>query len=121
MAAFVDSAEPTNYQELFIHELAHVWQYQTGVLNPKLSGLIEFVKNGFIYNKAYRYVLEIGRDLIDYGMEQQAAMVADYFLVEKLGESFGRHNANTESDEWKRELLNEVMAKFIANPEYARS
>ena len=115
------SAELPNYQELFIHELAHVWQYQTGVLNPKLSGLFEFVKNGFSYGKAYRYVLESGRDLIDYGMEQQAAMVADFFLVEKIGEKIGRHNANTESAERKRELLNEVMAKFIANPEYARS
>jgi hypothetical protein len=115
------SLEPLNYQELFIHELAHVWQYQTGVLNPKLSGLFEFVRNGFSYGKAYRYVLESGRDLIDYGMEQQAAMVADYFLVEKCGEAIGRHNANSESDERKRELLSEVMAKFIVNPEYVRS
>jgi len=115
------AAEELNYRELFIHELAHAWQYQTGVLNPKLSGLFEFVKNGFDYSKAYRYVLESGRDLTDYGMEQQAAMVADYFLVEKSGEGFGRHNANTESFERKRELLTEVMANFIANPEYARS
>lgn len=115
------AAEELNYRELFIHELAHVWQYQIGVLNPKMSGLIEFIKNGFNYGKAYRYVLENGRDLTDYGMEQQAAMVADYFLVEKSGEGFGRHNANTESAERKRELLKEVMAKFIANPEYARS
>lgn len=115
------AAEPLNYQELFIHESAHVWQYQIGVLNPKLSGLFEFVRNGFDYNKAYRYVLESGRDLIDYGMEQQAAMIADYFLVEKCGECFGRHNANGESDERKKELLAQVMAKFIADPSYARS
>lgn len=115
------AAEELNYRELFIHELAHVWQYQIGVLNPKLSGLFEFVRNGFNYSKAYRYVLESGLDLIDYGMEQQAAMVADYFLIEKSGENFGRHNANTESFERKRELLTEVMANFIANPEYART
>jgi hypothetical protein len=114
------AAQALNYRELFIHELAHVWQYQTGVLNPRLSGVYEFVKNGFNYQKAYRYVLESGRDLVDYGMEQQAAMIADYFLVEKSGETFGRFNANTESFERKRELLVEVMAKFIADPEYAR-
>ncbi len=113
--------EPLSYRELFIHELAHVWQYQIGILNPKFSGLWEFVRNGFSYHKAYQYVLEGGRDLIDYGMEQQAAIIADYFLVEKSGEEFGRHNANRESPEEKRELLTKVMAKFIADPEYARS
>jgi len=114
------AAEELNYRELFIHELAHVWQYQIGVLSPRIAGLYEFLKNGFIYHRAYRYILESGRDLIDYGMEQQAAMVADYFLIEKSGEGFGRHNANLESPERKRELLLEVMANFIADPGYAR-
>lgn len=113
--------EPLNYQELFIHELAHVWQYQTKVLNPKLSGLFEFVKNGFNYGKAYRYVLASEKDLTDYGMEQQAAIIADYFLVERCGEGFGRHNANTESFEEKRELLAKVLAKFAADPSYVRN
>ena len=115
------AAEQLNFRELFVHELAHVWQYQTGVLNPRLSGIFEFVRNGFDYRKAYRYVLESKRDLIDYGMERQAAIIADYFLVKKSGEGFGRHNANTESFERKRELLMEVMANFIANPGYARN
>lgn len=112
--------EPLNYRELFIHEMAHVWQFQTEVLNPKFSGLFEFIRNGFDYRKAYQYVLEAERDLIDYGMEQQAAMIADYFLVEKSDEGFGRHNANTESPEEKRELLKKVMENFINNPAYVR-
>lgn len=110
-----------NWNELFIHEMAHVWQYQTGVLNPRFNGLYEFVKNGFDYHKAYSYVLQSGRDLTDYGMEQQAAMVADYFLVVVSENDFGRHNANTESFETKKELLAEVMSKFIANPGYAKN
>lgn len=114
------AAETLNYRELFIHEMAHVWQFQTGILNPKLSGIFEFVKNGFDYRKAYEYVLEGGRDLIEYGMEQQAAIIADYFLVEKSSEAFGRFNANDESFERTRELLNEVLANFIADPNYAR-
>ena len=115
------AAEALNYRELFVHELAHVWQYQTGILNPKLSGIFEFVKTGFDYRKAYDYVLKSGRDLIEYGMEQQAAMIADFYLVEKCGEAFGRFNANDESFERKRDLLVEVLANFIANPNYARS
>lgn len=115
------ASEPLNYQELFIHELAHVWQYQMKVLNPKLSGLFEFVRNGFSYGKAYRYVLQSEKDLTDYGMEQQAAIVADYFTVEKCGEPFGRHNANAEPDERKRELLLKVLANFISDPAYVKS
>ncbi|MGI8786711.1 MAG: hypothetical protein ACR2HG_02970 [Pyrinomonadaceae bacterium] len=109
------------WNEFFIHELTHVWQYQTGVLSPRFHGLYEFVRNGFDYQKAYSYVLESGRDLIDYGMEQQAAIVADYFTVAVSGNDFGSHNANTESFERKKELLAEVLAKFIADPNYARS
>ncbi len=115
------AVETLNYRELFIHEMAHVWQFQTGVLNPKLSGIFEFVKNGFDYRKAYDYVLESERDLIEYGMEQQAAIIADFYLVEKCDETFGRFNSNGETFERTRELLNEVLANFIANPNYARS
>lgn len=110
-----------NWQELFIHEMTHVWQYQTGVLSPRFSGIFEFIKNGFDYQKAYSYVLASGKDLIDYGMEQQAAIVADYFLVVVSGSEFDRHNTNTESFERKKELLTEVLAKFIANPKYTES
>lgn len=110
-----------NWEELFVHEMTHVWQYQTGVLNPRFSGIFEFVKSGFSYQKAYSYVLESGKDLIDYGMEQQAAIVADYFTVVVSESEFGRHIANTESFERKKELLTEVLAKFIDNPVYAKS
>lgn len=109
-----------NWSEIFIHELTHVWQYQNRVLNPRFAGMLEFVKNRFDYHKAYSYVLASGRDLIEYGMEQQAAMIADYFLVIKSGDDFGRHNANAETFEQKKELLIEVTSRFAADPKYAR-
>lgn len=53
-----------------IHELAHVWQYQTGV-RVILRGLWE---------RRYEYgVLDPARPLHRYGIEQQAAIVEDWF------------------------------------------
>lgn len=53
-----------------IHELAHVWQYQTGV-PVILRGLWE---------RRYQYgALDAARPLDRYGIEQQAAIVEDWF------------------------------------------
>lgn len=53
-----------------IHELAHVWQYQTGV-PVILRGLWE---------RRYDYgALDAARPLQRYGIEQQAAIVEDWF------------------------------------------
>ena len=53
-----------------IHELVHVWQHQTGV--PVIvRGLLE---------RRYAYgVLDPGKPLAGYGIEQQAAIVEDWF------------------------------------------
>lgn len=53
-----------------IHELVHVWQYQTGV--PVIvRGLVE---------RRYRYgMLDPAKPLARYGIEQQAAIVEDWF------------------------------------------
>lgn len=53
-----------------IHELAHVWQYHTGV-PVILRGLVE---------RRYHYgALDPGKPLHRYGIEQQAAIVEDWF------------------------------------------
>ena len=53
-----------------IHELVHVWQHQTGVW-VIVRGLVE---------RRYEYgALDPARPLVDYGIEQQAAIVEDWF------------------------------------------
>ena len=53
-----------------IHELVHVWQYQTGV-RVILRGLVE---------RRYEYgALDAAKPLVRYGIEQQAAIVEDWF------------------------------------------
>ena len=55
-----------------IHELVHVWQHQTGV-PVILRGLVE---------RRYAYdVLDAGKPLAAYGIEQQAAIVEDWFRL----------------------------------------
>lgn len=57
-------------QSWLIHELTHVWQIQQG---------IKVVRKALV-DRRYRYILEEGKDFLQYGVEQQAQMVQDYFL-----------------------------------------
>ncbi|MBO9574299.1 MAG: vgr related protein [Sphingobium sp.] len=60
-----------DHQALFIHEMVHVWQYQTGM-------------NLLIRRHPwcrYRYDFEPGRPFARYGVEQQAEIVRHVFLM----------------------------------------
>ncbi len=57
-----------------IHELTHVWQYQTGV-RVILRGLVE---------RRYQYdAIDATKPLTAYGIEQQAAIVEDWFRMSR--------------------------------------
>ncbi len=62
-------------QSWLIHELTHVWQLQQGLK----------VVRGAIINRRYDYVLEAGKSFFNYGIEQQARMVQDYFVRRHRG------------------------------------
>ncbi|CAI2066806.1 Uncharacterised protein [Serratia ficaria] len=63
-------------QHLFIHEMAHVWQYQRGMW-VRTRGLLS-------WTVSYQYRLD--KPLLSrYGMEQQASIIADYFYLKKFG------------------------------------
>lgn len=62
-------------QSWLIHELTHVWQVQQGIA----------VLRRALFDRRYRYVLEAGRAFLSYGVEQQAQMVQDYFLLKQRG------------------------------------
>lgn len=57
--------------------MSHVWQYQRGVW-VRMRGLV----SGFI---SYKYSFENNKKLLDYRLEQQAQIIADYFLLRKFG------------------------------------
>lgn len=111
------SDAPLAKRRLFIHEGVHVWQHQNNVLNLALAALREGLKHQLHYAKAYLFYLEPGRDLLDYGLEQQAAIIEEYFLRQHGGPTMGRC-LNNQTD--TQALLEGVLQNFLENPSYAR-
>ncbi|MCL5500722.1 hypothetical protein SAMN05216563_101287 [Phytobacter palmae] len=70
------SRESHPFQHIFIHELSHIWQRNRG-MNVRVNGLI----SGLV---SYRYHLN-GQPLRRYSMEQQAQIIADYFILKTYG------------------------------------
>src|SRR6266545_7904031 len=87
------------------HEVTHVWQYASGV-NVISGAMRALVDTGGRYTRAYHYVLARGRDLTDYGIEQQAAILEDYYLALARGPEAARFAG--------------VLRRFLADPRYAR-
>ena len=104
---------------VFVHEMTHVWQYANG-MDLVGEGVMEFTKNRGQYEKAYPYVLAANRDLSDYGMEQQASIVEDYFLITSgAGEPVRLENRGLAPGE-RDALYAAVLARFLGNARYAR-
>lgn len=68
-------------QGLFMHEMTHVWQAQT-----RGRWYLCLMRHPFC---RYRYRLEPGRPLADYGLEQQAEIVRHAFLA-RIGYDCGQ-------------------------------
>ena len=64
---------PLALQALFVHELVHVWQHQSGIFLPVR-------RHPFC---RYDYALEPGRPFGRYGIEQQAEIVRHAFLLRR--------------------------------------
>ena len=108
-------------QGFFIHEMAHVYQHQLKILNPIFAAISESFMHGFDYAKAYHYTLDANKDLLDYEIEQQAAIIEDYFRVAHLNLSPVKgHMQNSYPDVVKNGLFVKVLKKFLVNPAYAK-
>lgn len=79
--------EDLEAQHLFIHEMAHVWQHQRGMW-VRTRGLLSWAVS-------YQYRLDKPQ-LSQYSMEQQASLIADYFVLKRFGMNafFGLPNRN---------------------------
>jgi hypothetical protein len=91
-------------QAVLVHEMAHVWQHKSGI--DVIAGAVgAFLASGGRYQRAYLYELAPGRDLIDYGIEQQASILEDFFLAR--GHAAAR--------------FHDVLGRFLADPRYPRA
>lgn len=75
------SQESLSNQAIFIHEMAHIYQYQNKV-NVLLKGALLQIALYASYGKynPYRYTLEPNKDYHDYNIEQQGDIAKDIFL-----------------------------------------
>lgn len=118
---FAKEADPLK-QSVFIHELTHVWQHQNKVVSTSREALKETLKHKFNYSKCYLHCLSPVKDIVDYGFEQQAAIVQDYFLLSRHGValSYKGRRRDSASDAPLKEQYEKVLAKFLKDPSYAR-
>lgn len=109
------SMESKSDQVWFIHEMAHVWQYQLGY-NVIWAGIRLGAKGGYSdddqanVSPAYRYYPD-GQDkektLTELNMEQQAQLISHYF---------GAMQLNIYDYTKRLPWLSRVLAKFLQNP-----
>lgn len=108
-----------SYRAVFVHELTHVWQHENG-MDLVAQGVVEFTKHKGAYEKAYPYTLVLGRDLVEFGMEQQASIVEDYFIVTVDGGRPLRMENRGLAPAERDALFASTLGKFTANARYVR-
>jgi hypothetical protein len=101
---------------VFVHEITHVWQFENG-MDLVAQGLATLAAANGAYERAYPYTLERGRDLVDYGMEQQASIVEDYFAMTVQHRAPQRIENPPSAP--REELYAAVLANFLRDPRYA--
>lgn len=81
-------------QAWFIHELAHVWQAERGIVLP-------FAKLGALGAKAYRYRVREGAALHSYNIEQQAEFARHLFLARACAPAKGAPPLSVLEEIWR--------------------
>jgi len=123
------SREGPHLRAFFIHEMVHVWQHQGKILRLGVIGsaVLEMIRNRGNYSLAYPYVLDPAMDLTDYNLEQQAAIVEDYFRLTKLRLSpqharlsqVGKGRLDPRGTPALR-LYEVVLSRFLQDPTYGK-
>nr|MBA3455050.1 hypothetical protein [Deltaproteobacteria bacterium] len=112
------STARSSLRAVFVHEMAHVWQHANG-MDLVSEGFIELTRHRGDYEKAYPYELARGRDLVDYGMEQQASIIEDHFVitVDQRHPHMITNRGITDTE--RNELYAAVMKNFHGDARYA--
>ena len=76
------SVAPIADAAIFVHEMVHVWQSGHG-RNNVARGAYLYVRYGGDYEDSYFYDLSSSNSLSYYNMEQEAAIIEDYYRVSK--------------------------------------
>ncbi len=102
-----------------VHEMTHVWQFANGE-DVLVEGVENLIASRGNYERVYRYTLDARRDLTDYNIEQQAAILEDYFRINFEGlHPVELGNQNLSMRERSR-LYDIVLDEFFRDARYAR-
>jgi hypothetical protein len=83
---------------VFVHEMMHVWQWGHAFY-PVHAAIGLFLQTAADYANAYPYDLATEKNLIDFNIEQQASVVADYWaLANNLAPLNNKNKKATVSD-----------------------
>lgn len=100
-------------EDLLIHELAHVWQFQHfgGVYIPRAIKAMNS-EEGYNYGgiQKLKAQLRLGKTIFDFNYEQQADIITDYFRL-KNGVS-PQWGSATQSDLWVYKEMCEVLKNY---------
>ncbi|ELN2738100.1 type IV secretion protein Rhs [Pluralibacter gergoviae] len=88
----------------FMHEMMHIWQSQKGM----------FVRTRGMFSRFTDYSYSLNKTaLLRYGLEQQASIVSDYWLLIHYGFA-GNSNIHTYRDYTPTEPVRSLIAKYRA-------
>lgn len=94
-------------RRLFIHELVHVWQYQSGV-DVRGRAIALHIRRFFGGPDPYEFELSPNRLLRDYNVEAQANVIREYF------------SPRSEHPSDVVEGLENALSEFLEDPTYLR-
>ena len=98
---FKEDARQKNW---FIHEMVHVWQYQ--------SGYPVAIRGAIRLGLDYKYVLQKGKNLSSYNMESQGDLLADFYTLKYLNSP---DDMNQSDYRYSLKLYEEVLHDFFKN------
>lgn len=104
----------------FIHEMAHVWQYQLGY-SVILAGFKILLRGGYGTDpgkrvaRAYKYntASDGGKSMSEFNMEQQGDLIAHYFEAVYLS---GKGSQEQRQSILDLPFLQKVLSGFLRNP-----
>ncbi len=115
----------------FLHEMGHVWQHQNRVMLMQGHALKDAFSHLVLRRDVddhYEYRLKDGKDLMNYGLEQQPNIIADFYRLSQKGSyplmMREGAKADTYTPEGREELAERyrnVLGDFLEDPHYARN
>ena len=114
------ACEDLNVRAFFIHEMTHIWQYQRNPLGLGIKFMREAIRHRQHYlDRAYHYDLDPIKPFSKYGLEQQATMMQDFYILSRIRKDAkydGRCTSIHLCMDERRKRMMQTLAPVFWNP-----